>query len=75
MDAAVRFVVEACGVPLGRALQSASAVPAALLGLRDRGVLAPGRRADLVALGPDLRVEAVWAGGAPCEAGAADAAP
>jgi N-acetylglucosamine-6-phosphate deacetylase len=65
MDAAVRFVVERCGIPLARALQSASTVPASLLGLHDRGVLAAGRRADLVALGPDLRVEEVWAGGVP----------
>ncbi|WP_153186678.1 amidohydrolase family protein, partial [Thermus scotoductus] len=33
------------------------------LGLKDRGEIAPGKRADLVVLGEDLRVEAVYLGG------------
>ncbi len=57
MDAAVRLVVERCGVDLGRALRAASTVPARLLGLADRGTLTPGARADLVALDAALRVE------------------
>jgi N-acetylglucosamine-6-phosphate deacetylase len=49
--------------PLEDALAAASTTPAALLGLYDRGAVEPGRRADLVALGPDLDVESVWIGG------------
>lgn len=57
MDAAVRRVVEECGVDLGEALRAASTCPARLLGLDDRGLLHPGTRADLVTLTPDLHVE------------------
>jgi N-acetylglucosamine-6-phosphate deacetylase len=39
----------------------ASAVPADFLGLRhSHGRLLPGRRADMVALVDDVRVEGVW---------------
>lgn len=62
MDAAVRTCV-AAGIPLDHALCAASTVPARLLGLTDRGAIAPGRRADLVALTPDLRVECTVVGG------------
>jgi N-acetylglucosamine-6-phosphate deacetylase len=62
MDAAVRTCV-AAGVPLEQALHAASTVPARLLGLTDRGTVAPGRRADLVALDPHLHVAAVWVAG------------
>jgi N-acetylglucosamine-6-phosphate deacetylase len=62
LDAAVRTAV-AGGVPLADALAAASATPAAALGLDDRGRLVPGARADLVALAPDLTVEATWVAG------------
>lgn len=62
MDAAVRTCV-AAGVPLEQALSAASTVPARLLGLADRGTIAPGRRADLVALDPHLQVAGVWVAG------------
>jgi N-acetylglucosamine-6-phosphate deacetylase len=62
MDAAVRTCV-AAGVPLEQALRAASTVPARLLGLADRGTIAPGQRADLVALDPHLQVAAVWVAG------------
>jgi N-acetylglucosamine-6-phosphate deacetylase len=62
MDAAVRTCV-AAGVPLEQALHAASTVPARLLGLADRGTIAPGRRADLVALDPHLQVAGVWVAG------------
>ena len=40
------------------------AIPADVLGLADRGRIAPGMRADLVALDPEsLAVRAVWLGG------------
>lgn len=57
MDQAVRNVVEHAGVPLEDALVAASTTPASVLGLGDRGVIAPGRRADLVVLDDGLRVQ------------------
>jgi N-acetylglucosamine-6-phosphate deacetylase len=50
---------------LPEALRLATAVPAAFLGLSHRlGRLAPGCRADLVALDPDaVRVLATWVAG------------
>lgn len=62
LDAAVRTAV-AGGVPLADALVAASTTPAAAIGCTDRGSLAPGARADLVALGPDLAVQATWVAG------------
>ena len=62
MDGAVRCMV-ASGVPLDHALWAASTVPARLLGLADRGVVEPGRRADLVVLTPALAVETTMVGG------------
>jgi N-acetylglucosamine-6-phosphate deacetylase len=63
MDTAVRNVIEHCGVSLLDAIHAATTTPARLLGLDDRGEIVPGRRADLVAIGPDLSVEATWVGG------------
>jgi N-acetylglucosamine-6-phosphate deacetylase len=63
MDAAVRVCVEQAAVPLHRAVHAASTRPAQLLGLHDRGDVAVGRRADLVALDADMHVESVWIGG------------
>ncbi|HEX2137684.1 MAG TPA: N-acetylglucosamine-6-phosphate deacetylase [Microvirga sp.] len=66
MAGAVRFMVRRVGVPLEDALAMASRTPAAFLGLAPaRGRLAPGSRADLVALGPDLSVGETWIGGSP----------
>jgi N-acetylglucosamine-6-phosphate deacetylase len=62
MDAAVRTMVGA-GASLVDAVTMASTTPARLLGLRDRGVIAAGMRADLVALDSDLGVRAVWLAG------------
>ncbi|MBK5222335.1 MAG: amidohydrolase family protein [Acidimicrobiia bacterium] len=63
MDVAVSNLVGSGAADLASALCAASATPAALLGLVDRGTIATGRRADLVALDLDLRVDAVWIGG------------
>lgn len=68
MDAAIRVCV-AAGVPLEHALRAASTNPAALLGDDDRGAIAVGRRADLVALSPDLQLEQVWVAGQPAPLG------
>lgn len=62
LDVALRNAVTA-GVPLERASRMSSAVPAAYLGLRDRGALAPGLRADLVVLDGALEVQQVVVGG------------
>jgi N-acetylglucosamine-6-phosphate deacetylase len=63
MDRAVRNVVD-LGVPVERAVEMAATIPAASLGLTDRGRITPGARADLVALDPDsLAVRAVWLAG------------
>lgn len=54
---AVRFAVTRLGQPLHRALAMASSEPAAFLGRQDsRGIIAPGRRADLCALDDKLQV-------------------
>lgn len=64
MDAAVGLVVHQLGVSLDRAVRAASTTPASLLGLADRGALAPGRRADVVALDPvSLRCTETWVDG------------
>jgi N-acetylglucosamine-6-phosphate deacetylase len=63
MDRAVRNVV-GLGVPVERAVEMAATIPSRALGLNDRGRIAPGARADLVALDPDsLAVRAVWLAG------------
>jgi N-acetylglucosamine-6-phosphate deacetylase len=56
----------ALGVPVERAVEMAATIPADALGVTDRGRIAPGMRADLVALDPSsLVVRAVWLGGEP----------
>jgi N-acetylglucosamine-6-phosphate deacetylase len=66
MASAVRNTVRLLDLRLEDALRLASAVPAAFLGVADRlGHLAPGYRADLVALDPvETRVLATWVAGA-----------
>nr|WP_315097806.1 amidohydrolase family protein [uncultured Cellulomonas sp.] len=59
----VRTVV-AAGVPLEDAVLAAATVPADVLGRRDLGALAAGRRADLVVTDADLGVLRVMRGGA-----------
>ncbi len=62
LDRAVRNAVS-LGVPLRVASRLASAVPAAYLGLADRGELAVGKRADVVVLDEALEVQDVVVGG------------
>jgi len=65
MASVVRNSVRLLGLPLAEALRLASAAPAAFLGIQDRlGHIAPGYRADMVALDPDeIRVLATWVAG------------
>lgn len=62
MERAVSVLVSA-GVSLPVAVTAATATPAGVIGASTRGRLAPGMRADLVALEPDLSVAAVVVGG------------
>ncbi len=63
LDDAVRNLV-AAGAGLPAAVAAASRNPLALLGIADRGRIAPGQRADLVELDDDLGVRRVMRGGA-----------
>jgi N-acetylglucosamine-6-phosphate deacetylase len=65
MASAVRNCVRLLDLPLAETLRLASAAPAAFLGLADRlGHLAPGYRADMVALDPvEIGVLATWVAG------------
>jgi N-acetylglucosamine-6-phosphate deacetylase len=63
MASAVRNAVK-FGIALETALQAASLTPARFLGIdSERGVLAPGAHADLVALDSNLNVIATWVAG------------
>jgi N-acetylglucosamine-6-phosphate deacetylase len=64
LGAAVRYAVLTAGVPLALAVRAASQNPADLLGLADRGRIAPGLRADLVVLDADVAVRATLHEGA-----------
>ena len=58
LDMAVRNLVGS-GIPLARSVASASIWPLTLLGITDRGRIAPGQRADLVELDDMLHVRRV----------------
>lgn len=63
MSDAIRTCVERAGVSLADAVDATTGHPAQAMGWSDRGVIASGRRADLVALDDRLAVAAVWVGG------------
>jgi len=63
LDRAVRNLVAFAGVPLAAAVAAVTTSPAALLGLGDRGVIAPGAVGDLVLLDPSGEVVATVVGG------------
>lgn len=62
MDAAIRRMVQECGIALHEAVAAASTTPAQLLGRPDLGRVTVGARADLVVLTADLQVEDVLLG-------------
>ena len=61
VDIAARML--RAGVSPTSVVESSSRTPAGVLGLDDRGSIAPGSRADLVVLGEDGRAEQVMAAG------------
>jgi N-acetylglucosamine-6-phosphate deacetylase len=64
MAAAVRNAVTLAAISLDDALVSASLTPAKFLGVAsERGAIASGAQADLVALSDELKVLSVWVGG------------
>ena len=63
MNTAIKNVVDKCGVDLHLAIQAATSTPARLLDLVDRGSIAVGQRADLVALDQQFTVHKTWVGG------------
>ena len=60
LDRAVRFCVDRVGIDLIDAIRAATLTPATVLGRADIGRIEPGAYADLVVLGTDLSVEAVY---------------
>lgn len=62
LDVVVRAVRHS-GVPLAEAVRAGATTPARLLGLRDRGELAAGLRADVLELSADLELLRVLRGG------------
>ncbi len=56
LDAAVRAVAAATGCAPATAIAAVTTVPARVLGLADRGCVAPGFRGDLTVLTPHLEV-------------------
>jgi N-acetylglucosamine-6-phosphate deacetylase len=64
MSLAVRNAIELLGVPMETAFLMASSSPAAFLGLEsDRGIIAPGKRADFALLDEQLAVRKTWIDG------------
>jgi N-acetylglucosamine-6-phosphate deacetylase len=63
LDQALRNMMAFTGCTLADAVQMASANPARLLGLRHKGVIAPGCDADLAVLSPANEVTYTFAGG------------
>lgn len=64
LDVVVRAVRHS-GVPLADATRAGATTPARLLGLKDRGELSAGLRADVLELSTDLELLRVLRGGAP----------
>ena len=63
MDAAVRNTTVDAALGAEVAMRAATANPALLVGLGDRGTIAVGRRADLVAIAADGTATDTWVAG------------
>ena len=62
-DRLVRTMMKLGGASVVDAVKMATATPARYLGLRDRGVLVAGRRADIVLFDDDVNIKHVLLGG------------
>ncbi len=60
---AMKLMIEHAGATVGEAALMAATNPARVLGLRDRGRIESGAVADLLVLGPELELKAVFVGG------------
>ncbi len=67
LDDAVRNLVAWTGCTVAEAIGTVTSVPARVLGLTDKGVVAPGADADLVLLDRALHVRRVLVGGRPVD--------
>lgn len=65
----LRRWVRLCGFPLCEAIRAAGWNQLRSLGVRDRGDIAPGQRADLVLVDDRLSPQRVLVGGVPCQGG------
>ena len=63
MREAMKLMIEHAGATVGEAALMAATNPARVLGLRDRGRIESGAVADLLVLGPELELKAVFVGG------------
>jgi N-acetylglucosamine-6-phosphate deacetylase len=63
LNEALRNLMTFTGCSLGEALPTVTTTPATLLGLADRGELAPGAVADIVLFDPDLQIVLTLVGG------------
>lgn len=70
MDEALRNLIAWTRASVPDAVRTVSSTPARVLGLTDRGVIAPGRRADLTVLDHELRVVETIVAGVAVHAGA-----
>ena len=68
-DRLVRVAVKEAGISLPDAVKMMTLTPARIMGLRNKGAIAPGMDADLVVLDKDIRVQQVFAKGAPVAGG------
>jgi N-acetylglucosamine-6-phosphate deacetylase len=63
LDQALRNFIAFTGCSLSEALMTVTTTPARVLGLTDRGQIAPGFIADMVLLTPDLHIVKTFVGG------------
>lgn len=63
MNVAIENVVSHCSVDLFSAIRAATAIPARIIDLSDRGTIVVGNRADLIALDSKFGIRHVWVGG------------